>query len=317
MGKVTKRLKEVIIMRNRQMPLWVVVLLLIATSACSMPVPATLTPEVMIELTPDAIYTAAVQTVIAQLTENAPTPTPTETEAPPEATLPAEDTPLPTAEGTEIPLPTNTSTPTPTVTGTPEPEELTPSADPVNELGSPSWEDTFNPPQAWALISDSHAHFEIVDGQLNMTAYNADYWNSWSLTQPNIEVFYMEAEGSSTTCSGRDRWGLFFRAPDYTRGYLFGISCDGRYALWIWNGAQEIYLIDWMESEHILKGEGQVNRIGVDADGNRISLYANGNLLTEIRDDSYSSGRFGLFVGAAETPGYSVTVERIAYWENP
>jgi hypothetical protein len=80
---------------------------------------------------------------------------------------------------------------------------------------------------------------------------------------------------------------------------------------------QEIYLIEWAESPHILKGEGQVNKIGINADGNRISLYANGNFLAEVRDDSYASGRFGLFVGAAETPGYTVTVDRIAYWENP
>lgn len=276
-----------------------------------MPVPATPTPEIVNELTPDAIYTAAVQTVIAQLTENAPTPVPTETEALPEATLRPEDTPLPAVEETPTPLPSETPDFTPTSTALPEP------SDPVHELGEPTWQDNFDPAQGWALISDSHAHFEIVNRQLVMTSYNADYWNSWALTQPSIEVFYMEAEGAGGACMGRDRWGIFFRAPNYTQGYLFGISCDGRYALWVWNGVQEVYLIDWTDSPHILRGENQLNRIGLWADGNRISLYANGNFLTDIRDDSYAVGRFGLFVGAADTPGYTVRVDRIAYWENP
>lgn len=297
--------------------IWVMALLLVAASACSMPVPATPTPEVAVGITPDAIYTAAVQTVVAQLTENAPTPVPTETQSLPEATLPAPETPLPMQPGSETPTPSATPAPTNTPTALPEPSATPLSSDPVLGLGDPTWQDTFESAEGWALVSDSHSNFEVANGQMVMTSYNADYWNSWALTQPRVEVFYMEAEGSSGTCAGRDRWGLFFRAPDYTQGYLYGLSCDGRYALWAWNGVQEVYLVDWTDSPHILKGADQVNRIGVKADGNRLSLYANGQLLTEIRDDSYASGRFGLFVAAAETPGYSVKVEKITYWENP
>jgi hypothetical protein len=296
---------------------WMLVLLLLGTNACNLPASATPTLETAIELTPDTIYTEAVQTVIAQLTENAPTPIPTETETLPEATLPQADPSLPAQEETPTPPPSETPEPTPTPTMLPEPTEVSQSSDPVIDLGSPTWEDRFNPPDGWALITDSHSHFEVVDEQLVMTSRNADFWNSWVLTQPSIEVFYMEAEGTSGACAGRDRWGLFFRAPDYTQGYLFGVSCDGNYSLWVWNGSQEVYLVDWTDSPHILKGENQVNRIGVHADGNRITLYANGHYLAEVQDDSYPSGRFGLFVGAAETPGYTVKVDRIAYWENP
>ena len=309
-------------MRDRLRPYlipwtWVLVLLLLGASACNLPVPAAPTPGEVFEVTPDAIYTAAVQTVIAQLTENAPTPGPSETEALPEASLPQADTPQPEQGETPVPLRSDTPAPSPTPTALPYASETPEPSDPALELGAPTWEDTFDPADGWALISDSHSHFQVLNGQMVMTSYNADYWNSWALTQPIIEVFYMEVEGSSGTCSGRDRWGLFFRAPDYTQGYLFGISCDGNYALWVWNGAQEVYLVEWAESPNILKGENQLNKIGVKADGSRISLYANGHFLAEIRDDSFASGRFGLFVGAAETPGYTVKVDRIAYWENP
>jgi hypothetical protein len=294
---------------------WSAALLLLAASACSMPVPATTTPVIAVELTPDAIYTAAVQTVVAQLTENAPTPVPTETQPAPEATLPPVDTPLPTPAESATSLPSET--PTIAATALPEPSETAQPSDPVLELGPPTWQDTFESGEGWALVSDSHSHFEVVNGQMVMTSYNADYWNSWALSQPRIEVFYLEAEAASGTCAGRDRWGLFFRAPDYSRGYLYGLSCDGRYALWAWNGFQEVYLVDWTDSPHIIKGPEQVNRIGVKADGSRLSLYANGHLVNEIRDDSFSSGRFGLFIGASDTPGYTVKADKVTYWENP
>jgi hypothetical protein len=292
-----------------------VVVLIIAASSCSMPVPAEATPEPVLELTPDAIYTAAVQTVVAQLTESAPTPEPTQTQPLPEATLPVEDTLVPTEQASPTPLPTAT----PTLSPTSQAEPTTPPSaeDPTLNLGSATWRDTFENDTNWALVSDEHSRFEVRDGQMVMQSYNADFWNSWALTPPTIEVFYLEAQGASGACAGRDRWGLFFRAPDYTRGYLFGLSCDGRYALWLWDGSREVYLVDWTDSPHILEGADQTNRIGVKADGNRLTMYANGHFLAEVRDDSFASGRFGLFVGAAATPGYTVKVDEVAYWLNP
>jgi hypothetical protein len=120
---------------------WAAALLLLAASACSMPVPATPTPVIAVELTPDAIYTAAVQTVVAQLTENAPTPVPTETQPAPEGTLPPVDTPLPTVAASATSLPSETPTITPTAQ--PEPSETPQPSDPVLELGPPTWQETF------------------------------------------------------------------------------------------------------------------------------------------------------------------------------
>ena len=291
------------------------IVLMIFASSCSLPVPAEPTPEPVLELTPDAIYTAAVQTVIAQLTGSAPTPEPTQTQPLPEASPLPQDTPTPTVEASPTPAPT--ATPTDTPTSPPEPTTPPSAEDPTLDLGSPTWRDTFENDTNWAVYADENALFEVRDNQMVMVSYNANYWNWWALTPPTIEVFYLEAEGASGACAGRDRWGLFFRAPDYTRGYLFGLSCDGRYALWIFDGAREVYLVEWTDSPHILEGADQTNRIGVKADGNRLSLYANGHFLTDVRDDSFAAGRFGLFVGAAATPGYTVKVDEVVYWLNP
>ncbi len=67
----------------------------------------------------------------------------------------------------------------------------------------------------------------------------------------------------------------------------------------------------------IVTGSNQANRLGVRAEGDRISLYANGNLLAEITDSTFSEGNFGAFIAANETPGFTVWMEEISLWNLP
>jgi hypothetical protein len=300
--------------------LWVIVLLLLA-GACSglTPEPA---PPSDLTITPDmdATYTAAVETVLAQLTLDArrETETPQQMESSPTST----ETPFPTP----TPLPTDTPEPT----STPTSEEATPTQtaapaitpspapqDPRADLGSPTLHERFETGDRWALFTDNHTSMEVKDGQLEMTAFNPDFWNGWAFTTGTAGDLYLEMTAEHRSCSGLDRFGMIFRAPDSNRGYLYGFSCDGRYAIWIWNGQTEIRLAEWTSSQHILAGEGQTNRLGVYAQGDQIALYANGHLLTELVDRTFSEGRFGVFIGAAATSNYTVLVDEISYWELP
>jgi len=76
-------------------------------------------------------------------------------------------------------------------------------------------------------------------------------------------------------------------------------------------------LIDWTESEHLRAGSNQTNRIGLLLDGERLSLFANGNLLDEISDDTFDDGKFGVFIGSVNTEDFKVRVDEIAYWSLP
>ncbi len=53
-------------------------------------------------------------------------------------------------------------------------------------------------------------------------------------------------------------------------------------------------------------------------DGDKLRLYANGSLLGEIEDDTFpDKGRFGLFIGARKTNGFTTETDEIAYWQLP
>lgn len=293
-------------------------LVLAGCSLLAPPTPATQDPA--------PAYTAAAQTIIAQLTQAA---LPATDAAPPiDLTgTPAGGNPLETpAQTAQITTPTATA-PAPTATATaasptppPSATPSLPSTDPLLYLGEPDFYEPFDSDANWSLYQDEHVSFEVDNGQLAMTAFNPDYWDGWTLSWPGISDFYLEMIASPQTCSGTDRYGMVVRAQNSDEGYLaylYGVTCDGRYSLRRWNGSNYVTIVDWTESESIHKGADQGNRIGLMADGKKLSLYANGVLLKEISDDTHLSGKFGVYVGSVRTPDFKVLVEEMAYWELP
>jgi hypothetical protein len=276
------------------------------------------------ESQPEAVYTSAAQTIVAELTRVAGPSTqepgavqPTEsTPAPslgsPTATPPAVETPSPTETPTPVPTDTPEATGTPTLT----PTGTISATDPKLNLGSPSWSDHFANGSNWYLYSDEYATFKVKDSMLVMTSISTGYRNAWMLALPEPENYYMEITAYPRACSGRDRYGVIFRT-DADTGYLFGFSCDGEYSLLKWDGETSTKLVDWKASTSILAGANQTNHLGLMVRDNQFALYANGSLLTEVKDSSYQKGGFGLFIGAQNTQDFKVQVTQADYWELP
>lgn len=283
------------------------------------------------------VLTAAAGTIAAQLTEFAESATPLPVEpvnttpsAPGEATVStgtgsAPDSPTPTLTATQTasstPEMTLTSTPTNTPEQTPTSEVpatlAPPVSDPAETLGSPDWRDTFGSGANWPLYSDDNIDFEIDSDRLSMTAHNPNGWDSWMIAVPSLDDFYLEMSAAPEECSGRDRYGLFFRAPEPNEGYLLGFNCAGQFSLRKWDGSSFTNLLGWVSDAHINTGEGQANRLGVMAKGDSLVLFANGYQLVEVIDDSYTFGRFGVFISSANTDDFKVLVSDVAYWVLP
>jgi hypothetical protein len=237
-------------------------------------------------------------------------------EAPPVLTPTVDLTPSATPTATDTPE--ATATPEPQGSPTPSPTPTFSASDPRTSLGVPTWEDDFVNDGDWFLYSDDHVSFEIVNNQMQMKAYNPDFYSGWSLGWRKDANMYLEATMSVLTCSGRDTIGLVFRAPDVGRGYLFGVSCDGRYSLRLWDGEQMNRLQDWTSHTALKSGSDQTQRIGVWANGNLIKLYANGELLKELYDSTYTSeGLFGVFISSASTTNFQARVSEFMFWNSP
>jgi len=185
------------------------------------------------------------------------------------------------------------------------------------DLGSPDYTDEFNSSGAWYTGEDSHTSFSVQNGRMVMVGKKPESWDGWSVTSAYLSDFYIEMKAETGTCSGLDRYGLMVRTPDLNSGYLIGFSCDGRWAVRLWDGEKFQTLRDWTSSSHIKSGSNQTNRLGILADGSSFSIYANDILLGEVSNSTYSEGRYGVFVASSATNNFTVRVDSISYWSNP
>ena len=182
-------------------------------------------------------------------------------------------------------------------------------------LGTPTWTDTFKNSANWYLLETEYTKFSIKSEKLVMKASpgGGDEWGIANIKP--ISDFYMEVNFTTgSQCSGKDRYGLLFRAPNPNVGYVFGFSCDGHFRFYKWDGANYMPLQEWKTSDAIQSGPNQTNRLSVWANSSTIKLYANGSLLGEYTDSTYSKGRFGLFIGAVDSNPFTVFAEDIRYW---
>ncbi len=265
---------------------------------------------------PSAAVTQAVQTVFANLTV-----TPAATKQPVTAFTPTQVKPTePAPTGTSEP-PTGTARPAVTAT----PGVTTPSAtlnplDPLAGLGNPDWHEGFSDSGSWYTFQDEFVNFASAEGKLEMLAYQASNRNGWALAPQLVSnKYYVEMTGTfGDACKGADHYGLMLSPTSSAdQGYLFGISCDGKYVLWNWNGTRMTALVKWTAAGAIQSGPNKTNRIGIKGEGNKLSLYANGFLLTELTDKSYEPLYFGVFLGAVETQNFLVKVSSLNYWKLP
>jgi len=290
----------------------------------------------------DLDSTHSVETIVAQLTEIAlpfiqSTPTqltptitlqvnplmlletrPSTTEAP-EVTP---TTPSPIEPALPI-LPTGTSTIEWINTATEELYTIETST-PVPPIDSSGWIDSFDQNARWPVYTDEHIQMQILNSQLIITAFTANRANpydGWLLTDQNASNFSFSINATPQECSGLDRFGIMARANQgvngVIKGYLFGISCNGEYSLRIWDGQKIVMLIGWTQHSSINKGPGQMNQLEFRAEGNTLSLFANGTLLDVFEDDTFSEGLFGFFTGAVMTNDFSVIIDQVEFKELP
>lgn len=267
------------------------ILMAIVFSACNMPsAPIEVTP------TPDMIATQ----VSLLLTE---APTATSPVILPTATQPPASTPT-----QAVPTPTETAlAPTPTDT-------------PVPALDPPDWKDTLDGGKAFYKYENDNTRVTQEDGKLILTGITPNGWLGWSLTFSRKPTdFRLEAVFVPQSCSGSDIYGILFRAPNTSAGYFFGVTCDGRYNLHLRDFENDVdtVLVNLTNGTGIQTGSNAANRLAVKAVGDKISLYANDTLLQEVTDSTYTSGNFGAFVAANETPGFTVWMEEISLWDLP
>lgn len=212
---------------------------------------------------------------------------------------------------------TATPDPVPTDADAPPTPTLVPiEGDPAAILGTPDGLDTFDTANNWTLFNNQCFRSEIANGRFEMESKGLAEIVCWEVSWPQIQDYYLESEVyTPDQCQAEDRFGLFFRAPDNYRGYLYGLTCDGQYSLTMWDGDTTTVILPASRSDAINTGPGAMNRLGVIAYGGDYVLYVNGVQIAEAQDFTYiGTGKIGYFVRAATDQGFKVSYDNMAVW---
>lgn len=294
-------------------------------------------PTIMVQTATPGASTAAVEATAVASTVVAATPTPqagaevvTATAAPTTAVeaSPTATTMVVTTATAGAPAPTVTLVMTATVTPTAGPTSTPAPGDPRTRLGNPSATDPMDKASTWIWPtgSDTYSSSTFENGVQSITALTGT--DAWRLANPLGREFtnlYLESTIRTGTCSGSDHYGLMVRVPIVTepdQGYMFDFTCDGRYSLRRWNAqvgtkGEMKWLVNWTKSSAINAGSNQTNRMGIMTVGSRLLLYANGQLLAEVQDNTFPYGYFGVLVGSDVTDKFTIQIDEMSYWENP
>lgn len=314
------------------------IIALVLLSSCTLPLGQQVEEDAMATKVSEIVATSVPPSLTPILI-----PTLTNTPAPSPTAVPT-DLPTPEPSATSAPAPTDSPTAASEATNTPvvltsEPivvtntptlsagdAQPTLSADDYRaKLGAPSGTDPMDSAFLWNWPTgvDVYTTAAWENGVLNLTGLKQVSGWRMPYTQPTGNL-YVEMTANSKTCSGEDSYGIIFRIPELAKpdqGYLFGLTCDGRYGFWRWDGrtgkdGTGLWLIQWKTSDAIVKGANQTNRLGVLIQDSTFKFYINGKNVAEFKDTTFKSGFFGAFVNPKATKQYTVGITQFDYWLN-
>ncbi|MCB9100497.1 MAG: PD40 domain-containing protein [Anaerolineales bacterium] len=142
---------------------------------------------------------------------------------------------------------------------------------------------------------------------------NASNLVAWGLANRDVADFEMEVEAKLEDGDQKNSYGLLLRFQDRDNFYRFDISGDGYFLLSKFVDGEWSTLVDWTESEFI-STDGSANILKIAAFGPEIRVWANGQELASVRDDSLTHGNFGFFAGTFAEPYVWVSFDNLKLW---
>lgn len=159
-------------------------------------------------------------------------------------------------------------------------------------------------PCGWALYEGGESA-EIVDGVLRLTAATNGLI-AWSNPGKSFTDSEITVQTRQLTGPNDNAYGVICRYFDDQNFYIFLISGDGYYAIGKYqSGISQIQYLTGTPPDHYVQSDAisqgaSLNQLRVRCVGNRLSMYANGTLLTEVEDSTFTSGDIGVAAGVFE-----------------
>ena len=188
----------------------------------------------------------------------------------------------------------------PTLTSEPFPTATIPAID----TGEILLEDDFSGDSDWGTLTDSDSSVEYQNNGLNMRVFRENFviWstpNDQNYGTVHMEVTVINNDTDPTTAFGficaqqTKEWSFYYLAVTPGREYAIIKATDGESDVFLTGSA------GWASS-NVIPTEASSYRVGADCGNGRLTLYVDGRQVASVTDNTYGTGRVGLFTWSGD-----------------
>ena len=211
-------------------------------------------------------------------------------------------TPVPPTQTVQIIPPTTNSEPVQTATL------------PVIDTGEILLEDDFTGDSNWGTLTDTDSSVEYENNSLNMSIFREN-WVIWSTpNDANYRNVHMEVTVHTNDTDPTTAFGFICaQQPKDWSFYYLAATPGGQYAIIkATDGESDVFLTgdgQWVVSNLITPNSSSY-RVGADCGNGRLTLYVDGKQIASVTDNTYGTGRVGLFTwSGAKAPAADVNFD--------
>ena len=167
-------------------------------------------------------------------------------------------------------------------------------------------DDFSNPASGWpqreypdgiGSIGYADGGYRILVASAN-TGIRVSHPRMGTLTDTQVEVDATKVGGPDSGAAG-----IICRSPDVDNFYVAMTDVRGRYTIQKRKSGAYITLADWSGPSPAIRLGNGTNRLRFDCIGDRLTLYANGQKLAEVRDGEITPGRVFMTAWSGQEPG--------------
>jgi hypothetical protein len=171
----------------------------------------------------------------------------------------------------------------------------------------------FDQPQAWNTANSGQASATVTRNRLILSINEDGPLAISSLrSQPGMGDFYAEATATISLCSGKDQYGMLFRAASLQDYYRLIVNCSGESRLERVRAGEKYILNDWLASGDIPLGAPAQVKLGVWVAGQEMRVFLNDHFQFSQTDPVFSNGTIGFFAYASGKTPVTVSFSDLA-----
>jgi hypothetical protein len=186
------------------------------------------------------------------------------------------------------------------------PTNVPPSATTVSiDTGNVLIQDDFSDSQGgWGTLSTSDSSIEYKNDALHMHIFTKNFvaWSrpdnqNYKNTHMEVTVFNNDTDPNTVfgfICAQQSKdWSFYYLAIRPAGEYAIIKATDGQSDVLLTNDG------NWASSD-LIPNQAASYRIGADCGSGRLTLFVNGKQVDSVSDNTYGTGRVGLFTWSAE-----------------